>query len=297
MSVFRRPEKPTLARRMSDLAMSIGVLGLIVGIVGAVIVAGVYGVHASLDRNEDPNLTSAALPQAAAKEISTSEAGPKPASKEVPTSVATPEAPAKEVAEIAVPPPPPKPAMKPADPTRIDEEGFIKYWLVLAPLPAEKEMAGGAEVVASRLPDEARLRPRPEERVKVKTKELAWKRYRSSTFDLDFKKAVEGERGDDVLGYAVCYVHAPEERRDVKLYVGTNDQGRVYLNGQPVLTHDKPRSLKKDHDVVAGLTLLKGENVVILKVANERGNWQGCLRFGDKAGTPMVDLHVTTSPR
>lgn len=280
MSVFRRPEKPTLGRRLADLGMSVGVLALIVGIVGAVIVAGVYGVHASLDRNEDPNLTSVAVPDAAAKEVVKDVAPPPP----------------PPAAEIAVAPLP-KPALKPADPTRIDEEGFIKYWLVLAPLPAEKEMAGGAEVLASRLPDEARLRPRPEERVKVKNKELAWKRYRSSTFDLDFKKAVEGEKGDDVLGYAVCYVYAPEERRDVKLYVGTNDQGRVYLNGQAVLTHDKTRSLKKDHDVVAGLTLLKGENVVILKVANERGNWQGCLRFGDKTGTPMVDLHVTTTPR
>jgi hypothetical protein len=281
MSVFRRPEKPSLGRRLADLAMSLGVLALIVGIVGAVLVAGVYGVHASLDRNEDPSSTSEAVPKAAAKEVS----------KEV-----VPPPPPPPVADIAVAPPP-KPTMKPADPTRVDEEGFIKYWLVLAPIPSEKEMAGGAEVAASRLPDEARLKPRPEERVKVKGKEYAWKRYRTSTFDLDFKKAVEGERGEDVLGYAVCYVHAPEERRDVKLYVGTNDQGRVYLNGRAVLTHEKPRSLKKDHDVVAGLTLLKGENTVILKVANERGNWQGCLRFGDKAGTPMVDLHVTTTPR
>jgi hypothetical protein len=184
-----------------------------------------------------------------------------------------------------------------ADPTRIDEEGFVKYWLILAPIPAEKEMAGGLEIAASRLPDEARLRPRPDERVSVKGKEYAWKRYRTSDFAIDFKQAVEGQRGDDVLAYAVCYLHAPEERKDVKLFIGSNDQGKVYLNGQAVFATEKPRSLKKDHDVVGGLTLLKGENVVVFKVANERGNWQGCLRFGDKAGTPMVDLHVTSTPR
>ncbi|HEX7899070.1 MAG TPA: hypothetical protein VF950_15000 [Planctomycetota bacterium] len=277
MSVFRRSEKPSAARRLADLALSIGVLALIVGLVGAFLVAGVYGVHASLDRNEDPHAARAPEPPPA----------PKPAPKPPPPPA---------VAEIAVAPAP-KPLAKPVDPSRVDEEGFIKYWLLLAPIPAEKEMAGGAEVVAQRLPDEARLRPRPEERVTIKGKEHVWRRYRTSDFAIDFKQAVEGQRGDDVLAYAVCYVHAPEERRDVKLFIGSNDQGKVYLNGQAVLTHEKPRSLKKDHDVVAGLTLLKGENVVILKVANERGNWQGCLRFGDKAGTPMVDLHVTTTPR
>lgn len=280
MSVFRRPEKASLASRLRDIAMSIGALVLIVGLVGAVIVAGVYGLHASLERNEDPHSTSVAAAPVVAKDV------------------APPPPPPAPIAEISVAPAPiPKAAMKPIDPTRVDEEGFIKYWLVLAPIPSEKEMAGGAEVVASRLPDEARLRPRPEERVKVKGKELVWKRWRCSEFEIDFKKAVEGEKGDDVLGYAVCYVHCPEERKDVKLFLGSNDQGRVYLNGQLLLTHEKPRSLKKDHDVVPGLTLLKGENVIVLKVANERGNWQGCVRFGDKTGAPLVDLHVTTTPR
>lgn len=284
MSVFRRPEKPSFARRLGDLALSLGVLALIVGLVGAVIVAGVYGVHASLDRNEDPNAGRSAPPPPLAAE----RARPAPP---------PPPPPPAEIAAAPPPAPPPRPLAKPADPTRIDEEGFIKYWLVLAPIPAEKEMAGGLEIAAARLPDEARLRPRADERVKVRGQELAWKRFRSSEFAIDFKKAVEGGRGEDALAYAVCYVHSPEERKDVKLFVGTNDQGKVWLNGQAVFAHDKSRSLKKDNDVVSGLALRKGENVVILKVANERGNWQGCLRFGDATGTPMVDLHVTSTPR
>lgn len=281
MSVFRRPEKASLARRVADAATSLGVLVLLVGLVGAFLVAGVYAVHAALARGEDAAATAVAPPAPSAP-------APVPASAPAPAPVPV---------SVQVSVPVPVPVAKPADPTRLDEEGFIKYWLVLAPIPSEKEMAGGAEIAAERLPDEARLRPRAEERVKVKGKELAWKRFRSSEFALDFKKAVEGERGEDALAYAVCYVHAPEERKDVKLFVGTNDQGKVWLNGQPVFAHEKPRSLKKDNDVVSGLTLRKGENVVVLKVANERGNWQGCLRFGDASGTPMVDLHVTSTPR
>lgn len=284
MSVFRRPEKASLARRVADAATSLGVLVLIVGLVGAFLVAGVYAVHAALARGEGSSATSAAPPPPAAAKQPLPFAAPPPPS--VPDPVPVP-----------VPVTPPRPLAKPADPTRIDEEGFIKYWLVLAPIPSEKEMAGGAEISAERLPDEARLRPRADERVKVKGKDLVWKRFRSSDFAIDFKKAVEGERGEDAVAYAVCYVHAPEERKDVKLFVGTNDQGKVWLNGQAVFAHEKSRTLKKDNDVVSGLTLRQGENVVLLKVANERGNWQGCLRFGDASGTPMVDLHVTSTPR
>lgn len=272
-------DKPTVGRRLRDLALSAGVLVLIVGLVCAFVVAGVYVVHASLDRNTE---AVAAVP------------APPPPPKPAPAPEARPAPP--PAVEVAVAPPP-RARTKPADPTRVDEEGFLKYWLLLAPVPALKEMAGAAEIHAAVLPDEAGLRPRPDQRVKVRGVELAWKRYRSPDFAIDFRKAVEGARGDDVVGYAVCYVHSPEERKDVKIFLGTNDQGRAWLNGRPLIVHDKSRSLKKDADVVGGLTLRKGENTVVLKVANEKGNWQGCLRFGDKDGTPLVDLHVTTSPQ
>ena len=284
MSVFRRDAKPSAARRVADLAMSVGVLLLVAGLVCAFVVAGVYVVHASMSRNVDPQA------------VATEPAPPPPPAPPAPRP-AEPVRPPVEIAVAPAPAPPPRAVLKPADPSRIDEEGFVKYWLLLAPIPSEKEMSGGAEIVAAQLPDEARLRPRPDAPVQVRGRAMTWRRYRSPEYALDFKQAVEGGRGEDVVAYAVCYVHAPEERKDVKLYIGSNDQGKVWLNGQVVLVHEKSRSLKKDADVAAGLTLRKGENVVILKVANDKGNWQGCLRFGDKAGTPMVDLHVTTSPQ
>ncbi len=288
MSVFRRDAKPSVTRRLGDLAMSIGVLVLVAGLVCAFVVAGVYVVHASISRNADPARTNESASFVRGAE-------PEPRTNEADSFVRKPPPAPAPVAIAAAPPP--RAAMKPADPTRIDEEGFVKYWLLLAPIPAEKELAGASEIAAARLPDEARLRPRPDEPVKVKGRPLAWKRYRSPDYAVDFKQAVDGARGEDAVAYAVCYVHAPEERKDVKLYMGSNDQGKVWLNGQVVLVHEKPRSLKKDADAASGLTLRKGENVVVFKVVNEKGNWQGCLRFGDKAGTPMVDLHVTTSPQ
>src|SRR5207249_2819311 len=128
-------------------------------------------------------------------------------------------------------------------------EGFIRYWLILAPLPSEKEKAGGAEIVADRLRGEANLHPRAEEKCSYKGKEYTWKRYKSPEFFIDFKKFVEGQKSDDALAYAVAYVYCDEPLRDLKVLVGSNDQCRVYVNGLSVLQVEKGRTLERDQSI------------------------------------------------
>lgn len=224
-----------------------------------------------------------------------------------PAAAEKPKAPVPAAPRAPAPLPPPAPAVPPAakvppgppsrDPSRMDNDGFIRYWLILAPLPSEKERASGAEVAALRLPNEASMKPRPEERVSYKGKEYVWKKYSSPDYYIDFKKYVENQKSDDVLAFAVAYVSCEEEIRDVKVLAGTNDAGRVYINGQVVISYEKPRSLEPDASIVNGITLKKGQNVVILKVANETGNWAGCLRFMDKNGTPIRHLLLSSMPR
>ncbi len=282
---MRRDEKPGLLRRLAESVMALGVVVLMGGLVCAFVLAGIFVLHASLDRNRDPHADAPVAPLARAESPS---AAP-------PAAFA---APAPAVAVSASPPPAPiPPPLPPKDPTRVDAEGFIRYWVVLAPIPSEKEMAGAAEVQREQLPNEAKLRPRVGERVSVKGKSLSWKRHRTTDYFVDFRKYVEGQRAEDVAAYAVAYVVAAEEMKDVKLFIGSNDQARVYLNGQRVLQVDKPRTLQKDQDVAAGLALRKGQNVVVFKVVNEKNLWQGCLRFADRNGTPLTQIHVTSTPQ
>jgi hypothetical protein len=333
--VARKEEKPSLAKRLYEWAMTVGVLVLVGGLVCAFLVAGVFILHRSLTRNEDENMVKregASRPAAETKEsalealkrplplpprnpdptsvvarpqeLADIAPAPRPAPKapEMPKPV-TPVAPKPVEAPKAPPAPAPPPAAKiPEGPpsrdlSRMDNEGFIRYWLILAPIPSEKEMAGGPEVAAERIPGEARLRPRAEEKVSVKGKEYTWKRYKASEFFIDFRKFVEGQRADDVLAYAVAYVVCEQELKDVKVLAGSNDQCRVYINGQSILQHEKSRTLERDQSIANGITLKKGENTIILKVANERNLWQGCLRFMDKNGTPIRNLQVTGTPQ
>ena len=287
MPVFRRDERPSLGRRLSELATAVGILALVAGLVTAFVVVGIYVLHATLPRNQERRTAPpvAVAPQEAVAPTPAPPPAPKrPASQEIAVAAPPP----------APPPPPPKTYAPPRDPARMDAEGFVRYWLVLGPVKNERPLAGGPEIDPARVPGEAALRPTADETLSVKGRSYKWKRYRAGDFPIDFRHAIEGG-GDDTWAYAATYVVSPEERRDVRLYVGSNDQVRVYLNGQSVLAHDKTRSLKKDDMVATGLTLKKGHNTVLMKVVNEKNAWQACLRFGDAHGTPMTDLQVTTT--
>jgi hypothetical protein len=172
-----------------------------------------------------------------------------------------------------------------------DKEGFIRDWLVLAPIPCESESNGAVEIDAQQLKDEAKLAPKAGD----KAKDLTWTAHKTADFFIDFLKDFGKTRGENVIGYAVAYVHADAEMDGVQMKVGSNDQCKAYLNGAQVLRFDEGRTLEKDQNT-ANVTLKKGANVVVLKVINEGNNWQGCLRFTTKDGAAVKNLKVTLAP-
>jgi hypothetical protein len=87
-----------------------------------------------------------------------------------------------------------------------------------------------------------------------------------------------------------------DEQKDVTLLMGSNDLGRIYLNGKEVVKSDSERAIDKDQDKAESLTLKKGVNVVVFKVINTTNNWQGCVRFTDKDGKPVKNLKVMLTP-
>ena len=69
------------------------------------------------------------------------------------------------------------------------------------------------------------------------------------------------------------------------------------LNGKEIYRNDFVRACVPDEDVVSeGVNLKRGLNVMVFKVVNEAGDWQGSVRFTDAAGQPVKDIHVTTTP-
>ena len=177
--------------------------------------------------------------------------------------------------------------------TGIDGEGFIRRWLVLGPIKNNGD--GVAEINGEQLKGEAKIRPSAGQKVEVRGAKLAWRKHTTSEFFVDFNYGIgkPGEKAENVTGYLVAYVHAPRELKNIRARWGTNDQGRLYLNGREILKFEGGRALEKDV-AETKVTLVKGRNLVVLKVVNGSNNWQACLRFVDAGGKPIPGLVAKT---
>src|SRR5438876_11706479 len=71
------------------------------------------------------------------------------------------------------------------DALKPDEEGFIRNWLVLAPLPFGSAQSGTEALAKEQVPGEAKLRPKEGDKVKVADKALSWKTHKCDTHLLD----------------------------------------------------------------------------------------------------------------
>ena len=173
-----------------------------------------------------------------------------------------------------------------------DSEGFIRNWLVLAPIGLQSE-SGASEVERELIKGESSLKPKAGDPATAGS-QLLWTAHETSDYFIDFLAAFGKERGEYVAGYAVAYVIADEDMK-VTLALSTNDQGKVWLNGTPVFTFVDTRVLEKDTDRV-DVTLNKGQNVLVMKVINEVNNWQACARF--LAGSaPVKNIRISLTPQ
>jgi len=175
----------------------------------------------------------------------------------------------------------------------LDTEGFIRSWLVLAPIPIEGE-SGASEIDHDFLKGESTLKPKAGDKATAGGSELTWRAHQTSDYFIDFLQSFGKAHGEYVAGYAVAYIVA-EDAMPVTLALSTNDQGKVWLNGKEIFKFTDTRVLEKDTDRV-DVTLVKGQNVLVFKVINEVNNWQACARFL-KNGAPVTNIKVVQAPQ
>lgn len=175
-----------------------------------------------------------------------------------------------------------------------DAQGYIRNWLMLAPIVFPEGRAGTDLIFDDQIRNEGALQPKAGDKMTVGGKELTWTAIVASTNHFDFNAALKGAY-DRAMGYMVTYIECDQEMRDVIMALGSNDEGRLYLNGVDIYVFAEPRTLELDADK-GRVTLKKGVNVVVFKIFNEQGNWQGSMRFLDKSGAPITNLKIKLSP-
>ena len=178
-----------------------------------------------------------------------------------------------------------------AEDFKVDEEGFIRNWLLLAPIPLDENTSGADGIDKEFIKDEGKLEPKDGDKVKVGAKELTWKTIKAKEYYFDVNELL-GTQNDNVCCYAVTYVVVEADMAGLILQMSSNDQGKTYINGKQVAKSTDGRSIDKDQTTVKDITLTKGVNVIVHKVINEQNNWQGAIRFTDKDGKPVTTVKV-----
>jgi hypothetical protein len=181
-----------------------------------------------------------------------------------------------------------------ADALRPDPEGYIRNWVMLAPIALRDGETCAEALLKEQIKAEAALQPKAGDKVKVGGKELVWQNITASTNYFDFNEVLKSIN-DHAAGYMVTYIECEKEMPDLILAVASNDQGRIYFNGVDIYAFTEARPLMLDADK-GRVTLKKGANVMVFKVTNEQNSWQGAMRFLDKAGAPVKDLKIKMSP-
>jgi len=180
---------------------------------------------------------------------------------------------------------------------RDQDRGVVKQWLVLAPLRFTNQSAAAA-LASEQLPDEAHLRPRIGEPVHAVQGAQVWRAIELEDYMIDFG-VLSLSRMNRSLAYAACYILSETNRHGLCLKVGSCNQSKVYLNEKEIYRWEGARSYVSDQDVVTGVELKAGVNVLVFKLAIEQFsdfNWQGSIRFTDADGQPVKGIRATIAP-
>ncbi len=119
------------------------------------------------------------------------------------------------------------------------------------------------------------------------TGQMAWKQGTDEIFDGFF------EFGKDekwYAAYAWITFTSPEERK-AQFRFDSDDQGKVWLNGKKMYAHRRTRGAQIDRRTIP-VTLIAGQNSILVKVCNESLPWGFYLRITDTEGNPFKDLKL-----
>jgi len=181
-----------------------------------------------------------------------------------------------------------------ADPSSLDPAGYVRDWVMLAPIALPEGAPIGDLLLREQVRNEAALKPKEGDTIKINNKELVWKNVTTEKNFFDFN-AILKSLNDQSAGYMVTYLECEQDIPDVTMTVGSNDQARIYFNGVDIYAFTDARTLELDGDK-GRVTLKKGINVIVFKVLNQQNSWQGAMRLTDKSGAPLKSVKVKQAP-
>jgi C-terminal processing protease CtpA/Prc len=152
--------------------------------------------------------------------------------------------------------------------------GFLDddAWMIIGPFDNTDGNGFNSEYPPEKGMDLAREYPGKEGNVK-------WFRPKRGRIDGIVDLAALLGRVNWAVAYAATSVQSPETR-EVQLRIGSDDDVKVWLNSELVLSRNVDRPAVPDEDIVP-VTLQKGQNQLLLKVCNRLYSWGFYARITD----------------
>jgi predicted Zn finger-like uncharacterized protein len=176
----------------------------------------------------------------------------------------------------------------------LPDDGFLRKFLFLGPVSVQG-IPGPQAIHKDLVGGEAALKPSNGTKTKTPGGELAWKVFEAPDGMVDFH-AASGKQADFSAGYLVAYLVCEKDFTGLKLKMGSDDQGKVWINGKEVLKYEGDRGAAPDQDNADGIALNKGVNTILFKVVNGAGGFQGILRFMGADNAPFMDARLSVNP-
>jgi WD40 repeat protein/serine/threonine protein kinase len=179
---------------------------------------------------------------------------------------------------------------------RVQAPGAIKEWLVLAPIRVEGHSA--YDLAQEQILKEQNLHPRAGEHTRVGTNDLFWSAERLQDYEVSFGKIrqIYANRSEGALAYAVSYIESDLDQTNLCALIGNSRFCNVFLNGKEIYQQHSWADYFPDADLVTGLALKHGLNVLVMKVTSDTPAWfRASIRFTDADGQPLKGIKVTLS--
>ena len=185
--------------------------------------------------------------------------------------------------------------------TSVDEDGFIRRWLLLDPItkPNRTNQLFTSDYVRKAFAEDRpagldRKLPSDGQTVSHKGAALTWHALDATQWDakLFYFAAAYGKPTYGVIFWATTVIDAPRDMPQARLAVGSNSASMWWLNGKEAAALFGDRRMVMDDVVSPALGLKKGRNVLHGAVINGPGLSDFAVRFVDDKGQPIRDLKV-----
>ncbi len=158
---------------------------------------------------------------------------------------------------------------------------WITNWQLLGPLPLEessnelKHLPGFDKDFLSKHGGEINPKVKTGKQLKIGDSKVKWIEYTGTDSKISLDNAIS--KKSYVAAYAYKEIYADEDGTFI-FSLGTNDGGRLWINGVEVWDHPGARGCTPDSDLIP-VFLQKGMNKILIKIEEKGNSWEFCARI------------------